>query len=122
MSEPIASVTVELVRRALDAAILRHQAIATNIANANIPGYRSQQVDFEAQLEAARFQLRDGQPLTAASLAGLGARLAPAPAGPVALDLETAALTENTLRYQTLLKVLGKQLSITSAAINQGKR
>ena len=44
----------QLARKLLDAAVLRHEAIATNVANAETPGFRRLDVatDFAVQLRA----------------------------------------------------------------------
>lgn len=44
----------QLARKLLDAAVLRHEAIATNVANAETPGFRRLDVspDFATQLKA----------------------------------------------------------------------
>jgi hypothetical protein len=44
--------TTGLLSMALDAAVLRQQAIAQNIANANTPGYQRISVSFESRLAA----------------------------------------------------------------------
>ena len=45
----------QLAREMLDAAVLRHEALASNIANAETPGYKRVDLapDFAAQLQAA---------------------------------------------------------------------
>ncbi|MEO5958189.1 MAG: flagellar basal body rod protein FlgB, partial [Opitutaceae bacterium] len=44
----------QLARKLLDAATVRHEAIATNVANAETPGFRRLDLapDFAAQLKA----------------------------------------------------------------------
>jgi len=119
MSFGIEGTTAKVVTLALDAASLRQQAIAANIASANTPGYRPVRVSFEEQLSA----------LDAASLENVRPTIEPEPlaADPangsaVALDQEVAKLSANTLHYQVLLRGLSRQLSILGAAINEGKR
>ena len=46
--------------RALDAAALRHQIIANNLANVNTPGYKRQDVTFESQLSRALSEHHSG--------------------------------------------------------------
>jgi flagellar basal-body rod protein FlgB len=122
----IDSNTSALLSLALDAAGMRQQAIAHNIANANTPGYQRISVSFEQRLAA----LGDGAGHVATpSLASLAdfrpsfeyAAAAEAGSG-VALDQEMAQLSENTLHHQALLKALNKHLSLMSIAINEGKR
>lgn len=121
------SITVGMARLALDAASLRHQAIANNIANAGTAGYAPARVDFESQLDAARAALRQGGTVTPAMLQGvapvLRRDLPSADAGRgAALDMEVASLAQNTVQYQALLKALSKHMSILSAAVAEGKR
>lgn len=112
--------TVGLVSLALDAAVMRQQAIAQNIANVNTPGYRALGVSFEGRLAEARGALAQGRP--PASLGEFRPVFELAPADPVSLDTQMAALSENTLHHQALLKALGKHMALMSVAINEGKR
>lgn len=113
--------TVSLLNLALDAAVMRQQAIAQNIANAGVPGYQRLGVTFEQRFAALQGGV--ALPVLAASdtfqpsLATVGK-----PGDTVALDQEMAALSETTLHHQALLKVLNKNLSLLSVAINEGKR
>lgn len=127
MFGPTEAITTDLVKLALDAASMRHLAIAHNIANVNTPGFAPARVDFEAQLGAARAALQLGQPLEASMLAGVRpvTLRTEVPAGAdrsAMLDLEVAAMAENTVHYESLLKALGKQMSILASAISEGKR
>jgi flagellar basal-body rod protein FlgB len=118
--------TTGLLSMALDAAVLRQQAIAQNIANANTPGYQRIGVSFESRLAA----LADGHgQVRAPSLSELAAyrpRLevaAPGSSGqPVSLDEEMAQLSQTTLHHQALLKALDKHMALISMAVNEGKR
>ncbi len=121
-------VTMALVVKALDAATLRHQAIAGNIANANSVDYRPLRVNFEEQLGFARQALARGTgSLTAADVASVRPVLEQEPA-PVAgkaavmIDMEMVKLAQNTLQYQALLKALGQRKAIIGLAINEGRR
>ncbi|NHZ89947.1 flagellar basal body rod protein FlgB [Massilia sp. CCM 8733] len=121
------AVTVDMVRLALDAASLRQQTIAHNIANVNTPGFAPARVDFEQQMGAARAALDQGQPVTAAMLGGVRPvvmRLAPSVDADrsAMLDLEVADMAQNTVHYQALVKALGKHMSIMSSAVAEGKR
>ena len=127
MFGPTEAITTNLVKLALDAASMRHLAIAHNIANVNTPGFAPARVDFESQLGAARVALQQGQPLDASMFAGVRpvTLRADVPAGvdrTAMLDMEVAAMAENTVHYESLLKALGKQMSILASAISEGKR
>lgn len=121
------AITVEMAKLALDAASLRHQAIAHNIANANSPGFAPARVSFEEQMGAARSALREGAPVEHAMLAGVRPVLTRGVAAPDAdrtalLDMEVADMAQNTVQYEALLKALGKHMAILGAAVNEGKR
>lgn len=123
----IDSNTSALLSLALDAAGLRQQAIAHNIANANTPGFRPLAVSFEQRLAAEREGLAEGRKVALSSLADYRPTLEMAEPNAlgdsaVALDAEVAKLSENTLHHQVLLKALNRHFSIIGAAINEGKR
>jgi flagellar basal-body rod protein FlgB len=120
------SVTVSLMRLALDAASLNQQAIANNIANAHSPGYVPMRVRFDAQMANVRSSVRRGEEVKPAQLKGIQPTLermvdADTRTGVAGLDMETARLSENAVHYQALLKALDKHLSIIGSAIHEGK-
>lgn len=121
--------TIQAVSLALDAASLRHQALATNIANVGTPNYRPLRVSFEEQLGALRAGLARGGTLDRSLIDSARPTLEREPlpaageaAGAIALDQQVAKISENAVHYQALLRALNKQFSILSAAINDGKR
>lgn len=123
----IDSTTSALLSLALDAASMRHQAIAHNIANANTPGYRPVGVSFEEHMTQARDAVAQGRRVSLSDLSGYRPVFALADesaAGDqaVSLDMEVAKLSENTLHHQALLKALNRHFSIIGTAISEGKR
>ncbi|MDX4957185.1 flagellar basal body protein [Delftia acidovorans] len=130
MTQAIEAVTVASLSMALDAASLRHQAIARNIANAGTQGYVPVQASFSGQMQEARRQLDQGQLLNTAqvdAMAQESLRLEPRrdatglPAG-VQLDSEVAQMAHNAVHYQALLKGLSQHMSLLSSAVSDGKR
>jgi flagellar basal-body rod protein FlgB len=121
------AITVEMAKLALDAASLRHQAIAHNIANANSPGFAPVRVSFEDQLGAVRAALRDGAPVQHAMLSQVHPVMTRDAVmtdtdRTALLDMEVADMAQNTVQYEALLKALGKHLAILGSAVNEGKR
>ena len=117
MSTPgIEALTLPALSTAMDAALIRQQVIANNIANANTPGFQAQRVSFDVALDAAA---ADGSP-------ELGVQLQPQVSlsvdGAVRLDSEVAAMAQNGAHYQTLMKALNRHLSVLASAVNDGKR
>jgi flagellar basal-body rod protein FlgB len=127
MFGPTEAITVDLTRLALDAASMRHQAIAHNIANASTPGFAPARVNFEEQMGAVRAALQEGGAVRPSMFEGIHPVLTRMPASADAdrtaqLDLEVADMAQNTVHYEALLKALGKHMALIGAAINEGKR
>lgn len=118
--------TSALISLALDATAMRQQAISHNIANVNTPGYQRLGVSFEGRMAELRGALAQGQTPSLASLSNYRPALqfdtAGSADGAVALDVEVAKLSENTLHQQALLKALNKHYALIGLAINGGKR
>ena len=126
MSDALSGVTASVVEYALDGLSLRHAAIASNIANANTPGYRPSRVSFEDQLASVVTQV-NGSPLSSSI-----SHLSPpqvSTENPVegstaraVLDREIVNLNTNVLQYQALIRGLEKYNSTIVTAINEGRR
>jgi flagellar basal-body rod protein FlgB len=127
MIERTEAITSGMLKLALDATSLNHQAIANNIANVGSHGYRPARVNFEQQLGSIQQTLAQGGRVKASMLDGILPVLELLP-GTVdgdrtaSLDMETARLAENTVHYEALLKATGMRMSMLNAAINEGKR
>ena len=112
----IEALTVPSLLAALDAAQLRQQVIATNVANAGEPGRRPLRVTFEQTLTATSSDRRASlqptiRPATSNSLDGL-----------VRLDEELVAMARNATHHQALLRVLDQHLGVLALAIAEGRR
>ena len=119
-------VTKELVMLALNAALARHNAIATNIANVNSDGFRPLHIRFDDQL--AMFQSRLVSQRYDASAGGLIESLKSSmvptidpTTEKVQLDREVARMVQNSVQYQALLSAQGKMTAITRMAISGGR-
>jgi flagellar basal-body rod protein FlgB len=128
MTEGLEAITTTALTLALDAASMRQQAIAANIANAGSVDYVPLTVSFEAQLADARRALESQGRLDAASLAGVRPHIETAgldAAGlppKVQLDVEVAEMSRNAVHYQTLVKALSRHLALLSDAASEGKK
>lgn len=123
MTEGLEAITIASLSKALDAAALRQQAIAANIAHANTLDYRRQQVSFEDQLDDVRRDIAAQGTTDLFSLAGVHPRLVSATTdAKIQLDMEMAEMTQNTVQYQTLLKALSKNYALLAIAANDGKK
>lgn len=110
-----------LLGMALDAATMRQQAIAQNIANVNTASYRRLGVSFESRLASLAAELPRGASFPTAILSTVRPKL-DNPGGMVQLDRELTDMSETVLHHQALLKVLARQFELIGIAINEGKR
>ena len=112
----------QLARKLLDVAALRHEAIATNVANVETPGFRRLDIapDFAVQLKAQ---------LDAGTLAKSGDRLRPQLAedqtarsirpdgNTVEMERELLAMNRNAVEYDYLSEVVSNNLKQLRLAI-----
>lgn len=141
---PLFGKTVGYLEQAMTAANLRHQVIADNIANANVPNFHAHEVLFEDQLRAAMA----GTTQTESELSGIVAhplhipinpRLPVSPEGvtpvvvqsdgiyrqdgnTVDVEAEQAKLAANQLWYQALVRSVNDQFARLQTAILDGRR
>ena len=127
MTQGLEAITTATLALALDAASMRQQAIASNIANAGTEGYVPLRLNFEAQLDEVRRTVRERGSADPFALAAVRLQLEPvldangAPAK-VQLDAEMASLSENAVRYQSLAKGLSRHFAILSSAVGDGRK
>jgi flagellar basal-body rod protein FlgB len=118
---------------ALDGLSLRQRVTANNIANVDTPGYKAQQVSFEAQLQhalagdtAAELPLQTTDPghlggsdLSSSPLVAVERRNSDLrnDGNNVDIDLETTTLAETALRYQALTQLAWQKLSLLKSIV-----
>lgn len=116
MTASIDALTVHNLGAALDAAVIRQQVYASNIANAGTPGYQAQEARFVASSGGDTWGKQGSTEVELAprwSLSGDGA---------VKLDREMAAMAQNGAHYQALLRALNRHLSVLMSAASDGRR
>ncbi|MDQ1213480.1 flagellar basal body rod protein FlgB [Pantoea anthophila] len=115
----------------------RQDILASNVANADTPGYLARDIDFSSQLKAAvsrngtqgplSLTLTSGQHIAAKAPSvndpGLLYRIPDQPSvdgNTVDMDRERASFVDNSVKYQSGLTILGAQIKNMMSAINQG--
>jgi flagellar basal-body rod protein FlgB len=88
----------------------RQKVVASNIANADTPGYKTQDVDFQTELQSAVSPM--GPSVT--EVAGLRVKN---DGNNVNLDRESRLLSENAMRFSVASNMLKSQLKIVRLAI-----
>lgn len=97
----------------------RQKLVASNIANADTPGYQTQDFDFEAQLHAALQAPQDATPAPPVSSAVPGLRVKN-DGNNIDLDREARLLSENALRFNMATNFLRSELKDLHTAIQGG--
>jgi flagellar basal-body rod protein FlgB len=116
------SQTYQLARKLLDAAALRHEAIATNVANAETPGFRRLDLspDFAAQLKmqlaAGDLSSRAGS-LQPKLVEDTAARSVRPDGNSVEIERELLAMNRNAVEYQYLSEIVSSNLKRLKTAI-----
>lgn len=125
---------LNLVKRSMDAAMLRHGVISNNIANVNTPNFKKQEVVFEETLakamDATGFHGKTTHPRHIQI--GSGALGAVTPklvvngrtsmrndGNNVDIDEEMATLSKNTINYRALSSALDGELTKINQAITK---
>ena len=107
------------LERALVGSSMRQQALASNIANADTPGYQRQDVDFQSALRAA---WEGGQKTVSAvnpTIQTDSSGATQADGNTVDVDQESADESQNGLTYEALAQVIKSRLNILDSAIGR---
>lgn len=90
----------------MDALSVRQNLTASNIANADTPGYKTQDVDFKSELK------------TVVEASGLETKN---DGNNVSLDREARSLSENALRFAIASNLMQAQIRTLRSAIQEGR-
>jgi flagellar basal-body rod protein FlgB len=111
---PISDTTTAALAVALDGLDRRQQAIASNLANLETPGYLSREVEFESSLRAA---LLDGRPEDAAITVDRSLAPTRLNGNNVNVDIEMVKATETQLRQRLAVEGLNAKYRLMRTAI-----
>jgi len=101
------------LERYMDLLSSRQKLVASNIANADTPGYHTEDIDFQAELQNAI-----AGPPHAVEVDGLPMKN---DGNNVSLDRESRLLSENALRFNVASNLLRTQIQSIRAAIKEGQ-
>ena len=111
---PISDNTTSALHRALDGLDRRQQAIASNLANLETPGYQAREVSFEHSLRAA---VMAGRPADAAITVERSLAPTRTNGNNVNIDVELMAASETKLRQQLAIEGLNAKYQLIRTAI-----
>jgi flagellar basal-body rod protein FlgB len=92
----------------------RQKLVASNIANVDTPNYRTKDIDFAAEMQAAS----KTQTPAVMEPAGLQTK---SDGNNVALDRESRLLAENALRFNMASNLMKAQLRLVKTALQDGR-
>src|ERR1700760_4903346 len=101
------------LERYMDLLSTRQKLVASNIANADTPGYRTQDIDFQSEFANAM----SGSP-RATAVGGLAVKN---DGNDVNLDREARLLSENALRFSIASNLMHGRLQSVKSAIKEGQ-
>ena len=99
------------LERYMDLLSARQKLVATNIANADTPGYRTQDIDFQSEFLNAAGGAPRAMEVNELPVKNDGNN--------VSLDREARLLAENALRFQVASQLMKSQLTIVRTAIQE---
>ena len=106
--------TVQNLERYMDLLSARQNLVASNIANADTPGYRTQDLDFQFEF----MSLVKGTTPQSLQVSGLPEK----PDGNnVSIDRESRMLSENAIRFDLASTLVRNQIDTVRKAIQEGR-
>ena len=109
MLQPIAG----QLERYMDLLSARQKLVASNVANADTPGYRTRDIDFQSEFVNAMGGAPRVSEVNDLPVKNDGNN--------VSLDREARLLAENALRFQVASQLMKSQIRAVRSAISEGK-
>lgn len=123
---------LNVLTQALNLRTQRHQILASNIANADTPGYKARDLDFSKAMQGAlsgkgetlglartaQAHLDGGGSTAFASLLYRKETQSAVDGNTVDMDVERAQISENALQYQVLTRLISDRLQSMRTAIS----
>jgi flagellar basal-body rod protein FlgB len=134
-SEALFGSTLVMLEKLIDFQADRHTVLATNIANIDTPGYKGSDLRFSDELKKAAsskgsISLKKTNekhlPLKVGAMQGVRHQVTSSSGdvhrldgNTVDLDKEMAKLSENSLYYNTAVRILSKKLGLIRTAVSE---
>jgi flagellar basal-body rod protein FlgB len=101
------------IERYMDLVSARQKLVASNIANVDTPGYKTQDIDFQTEFSNAMGGTPQAQAVRGLAMKNDGNN--------VYLDREARLLSENALRFSVASSLMRSQLNVVRSAIKEGQ-
>jgi flagellar basal-body rod protein FlgB len=103
----------DILEHYMDLLSARQKVVASNIANADTPGYKTRDIDFQSEFRSAIA----GSSTPSFEVAGLPVKN---DGNNVSLDRESRLLTENDMRFNLASNLLRSEVQSIRAALQSG--
>ncbi len=101
------------IERYMDLVSARQKLVASNIANADTPGYKTRDIDFQSEFQSA---IANALPAVI-EVPGLKVKN---DGNNVSVDRESRLLAENALRFNVATELMRSEIQTLHAAITEG--
>lgn len=101
----------------MDLLSVRQKMVASNIANAATPGYKTKDIDFQFELQSQMGNSATAPPQVS-EVAGLATRN---DGNNVSLDREARLLSENALRFNVASQLWKNKMRVLRTAVQDGR-
>jgi flagellar basal-body rod protein FlgB len=105
------------LQRAIEGAAQRQTALASNLANANTPGFKPKDVDFHSALQSAFASGKRESVANAGFAQTTQDDVMRQDGSGIDVDVESAKMAENGLEYQALVQVARGRIDILQSAM-----
>lgn len=117
--------TAEVLGAAIGATSQNQQVIANNLANVNTPGYKRMQMNFDDLLRSTIESAEGGNRTAMQGFEAVaevdGSSSMRADGNNVDVDAEMAKLSENQIRYNTLVEIMNKRQQMLRFVATDGR-
>jgi flagellar basal-body rod protein FlgB len=116
---PVVDGITNQLERYMDLLSARQKLVASNIANIDTPGYKSQDINFQSEFQNATGGGNlETTPVNVIDTPGLVVK---SDGNNVSLDREARLLSENALRFSIASSLIKTQLKMVESAIKEGQ-
>lgn len=109
--------SINILEKMLDVAVFRHRVLASNIANADTPGYKARDISFQGELNRAMANSGSNRGEHNFEVFEVITTMPNRDGNTVNLNIEMAKITENTLLYNTATSLLAKKINMARTVL-----
>ena len=106
-----------LVEKALNIRAYYHKVLAGNVANVETPHYKEKDINFSDALQSSMNKVEDIRVTEKTDYDGLNS----SDGNTVNMETQVVKLTENSLYYNSLVRVISKKFATMKYVINEGR-